>query len=41
VRVGQAVVVANQPHYAGRPLFQPGAQVRLGIESSQLRLLAG
>ena len=39
VRVGQAVVVANQPHHAGRSLFAPGAEVRLGIASDQVRLL--
>jgi len=39
VRVGEALIVANQPHYAGRALFQPGEGVRLGIDSSQLRLL--
>jgi iron(III) transport system ATP-binding protein len=40
VRVGECVIVANQPHYAGRSLFQTGDAVRLGIDSSQLRLLA-
>ncbi|MFO1245080.1 MAG: ABC transporter ATP-binding protein [Ramlibacter sp.] len=39
VRVGEAVIVANQPHYSGLSLFQPGADVRLGIESSQVRFL--
>lgn len=39
VKVGEALIVANQRHYAGRSLFQPGEEVRLGIESSQLRLL--
>jgi iron(III) transport system ATP-binding protein len=37
VRVGDAVIVANQPHYSGLALFQPGAQVRLGVESTQVR----
>lgn len=41
VRCGEAVVVANQPHYAGRALFAPGEAVRLGIASSQVRLLTG
>ncbi len=40
VRVGEAVVVANQPHFAGLSLFPPGAEVRLGIESTQVRFLA-
>jgi iron(III) transport system ATP-binding protein len=39
VRVGEALIVANQPHYAGRSLFRPGEPVRLGIDASQLRLL--
>jgi iron(III) transport system ATP-binding protein len=39
VRVGEAVVTANQAHYCGLSLFQPGAQVRLGIESTQVRFL--
>jgi iron(III) transport system ATP-binding protein len=41
VRVGETVVVANQPHYSGLSLFQPGAEVRLGIESTQVRFLTG
>jgi len=39
VRVGEAVIVANQPHYSGLSLFQPGAEVRLGVESTQVRFL--
>jgi iron(III) transport system ATP-binding protein len=39
VRVGEAVVIANQPRYSGLPLFQPGTEVRLGIESTQVRFL--
>ena len=39
VRVGDAFIVANQPHYSGLALFQPGAQVRLGVESTQVRFL--
>ncbi len=39
VRVGESVVVANQPHYSGLSLFQPGAEVRLGVESTQVRFL--
>jgi len=41
VRVGEAMIVANQPHYSGLSLFPPGAEVRLGIEATQARLLAG
>lgn len=41
VRVGEAIIVANQAHYSGLSLFPPGAEVRLGIESTQARLLAG
>ena len=39
VRVGDMVVVANQPHYSGLSLFPTGADVRLGIESTQVRFL--
>ncbi len=39
VRVGEAVIVANQPHYSGLSLFPPGADVRLGIEATQVRFL--
>lgn len=39
VRVGEKLIVANQAHYAGLSLFQPGAEVRLGIEATQLRYL--
>ena len=39
VRVGDAMIVANQPHYAGIALFPPGAEVRLGIESTLVRFL--
>jgi iron(III) transport system ATP-binding protein len=41
VRVGEVVIVANQPHYSGLALFPPGAEVQLGIEATQARLLAG
>ena len=40
VRVGEVALVTDQPHYAGLPMFPPGAQVQLGIEPSQLRFLA-
>ncbi|MBO9680855.1 MAG: ABC transporter ATP-binding protein [Acidovorax sp.] len=39
VRVGEVAMVADQPHYAGLAMFEPGAQVRLGIEPTQLRYL--
>jgi iron(III) transport system ATP-binding protein len=39
--VGEVVIVANQPHYSGLALFPPGAEVQLGIEATQARLLAG
>ncbi len=39
VRVGDNVLVANQPHSAGLWLFQPGADVRLGVECTQVRFL--
>ena len=37
--VGEAVLVANQPHFAGLALFMPGSEVRLGLECTQMRLL--
>ena len=40
VRVGEAALVSDQPHYAGLSMFPPGAQVRLGIEPTQVRFLA-
>ena len=39
VRVGETVIVANQPHYSGLSLFPPGADVRLGVEATQVRFL--
>ena len=39
VRVGDQVLVANQPHHAGLALFHPGADVRLGVECTQARFL--
>ena len=39
VRVGEVALVTDQPHYAGIAMFPPGAQVRLGIEPTQLRYL--
>ena len=40
VRVGEVAMVADQPHYCGLELFRPGAQVRLGIEPTQVRFLS-
>jgi iron(III) transport system ATP-binding protein len=39
VRTGDAVLIADQPHYAGVPLFATGARVCLGIEPGQVRYL--
>lgn len=40
VRVGEVVLVANQPHRAGLSPLRPGDEVRLGIEPAQLRFLS-
>ena len=40
LRVGQAVVVADQAHYAGHPVLASGAFVRLGIAPAQVRFLS-
>ncbi|QLA82538.1 ABC transporter ATP-binding protein [Acidovorax sp. JMULE5] len=40
VRVGEAEIVADQPHYSGLQMFKAGEQVRLGIEPSQVRFLS-
>jgi iron(III) transport system ATP-binding protein len=39
VRVGEVAMVADQAHYAGLSMFAPGAQVRLGIDPTQVRFL--
>lgn len=39
VRVGDVAMLADQSHFAGLTLFQPGAEVRLGIEPNQVRFL--
>ena len=39
VRAGEVALITDQPHYAGVPLFPTGAQVRLGIEPTQVRFL--
>ena len=38
-RVGEVAMVADQAHYAGLSMFAPGAQVRLGIDPTQVRFL--
>ncbi len=40
VRVGEVAMMADQPHYAGLQMYQPGAAVRLGIEPTQVRFLS-
>lgn len=40
VRVGELAMLADQTHFSGRPLFAPGAAVKLGIEPNQVRFLA-
>ena len=40
VRAGKLALITDQPHYAGLPMFAPGAPVRLGIEPGQLRILS-
>lgn len=40
LRVGEVLLVANQPHHAGLTLFPAGTQVRLGLDLTQARLLA-
>ena len=39
VRVGEVAMVADQAHYSGLAMFPPGAEVRLGIEPTQVRFL--
>jgi iron(III) transport system ATP-binding protein len=39
VRVGEVGMVADQPHYCGLSMFPLGAEVRLGIEPTQVRFL--
>ena len=39
VRAGETLIVANQAHFSGLSLFPPGAEVRLGIEPTQVRFL--
>ncbi len=37
VRVGQAVLISDQPHFAGQRRFEAGSPVRLSVPQSQLR----
>ena len=39
VRVGEAALAVDQPHYAGNGMLAPGTQVRLGLDPGQLRFL--
>ncbi|WP_019143263.1 ABC transporter ATP-binding protein [Noviherbaspirillum massiliense] len=39
VRVGEAVITADQSHFSGTTSFAPSASVRLGIDTSQIRYL--
>jgi iron(III) transport system ATP-binding protein len=39
LRVGQAIVVADEVHYAGAPVLAPGTVVQLGIDPAQVRFL--
>ncbi|MEO7242509.1 MAG: ABC transporter ATP-binding protein [Variovorax sp.] len=41
MRVGSVQVVADEMHCVGAAVLQPGAKVRLGIDPSQVRVLAG
>ncbi|WP_225784414.1 ABC transporter ATP-binding protein [Xenophilus sp. Marseille-Q4582] len=40
LRVGEATVVADQPHYAGHPVLATGTPVRVGIAPAQVRFLS-
>ncbi len=39
VRVGNAIVVADQPHLHGTPSFAIGTPVRLGVAAAEIRLI--
>jgi iron(III) transport system ATP-binding protein len=39
VKVGQAELTADQPHYTADPGFAPGATVRVGINPAQVKVL--
>jgi len=39
VRIGQAELTADQPHYTADPGFAPGATVRVGFNPAQAKLL--
>ncbi|MDM0088848.1 MULTISPECIES: ABC transporter ATP-binding protein [unclassified Variovorax] len=40
MRVGRVSLVADEVHYAGEPVLQPGTAVRLGIDPAQVRFLS-
>ena len=40
MRVGTVSMVADEVHYAGEPVLQPGVAVRLGIDPKQVRFLS-
>ncbi len=39
VKVGTAELIVDQPHYIGEPGFPPGAKVKVGINSAQVKVL--
>jgi iron(III) transport system ATP-binding protein len=39
IRVRDAVVLADQPHFRGSPRLEQGTQVRVTVPSGELRLL--
>lgn len=39
VRIGNQLISAHQPHYAGNGLYPAGASVSVGLEPAQIRLL--
>ena len=39
VQVGANRLTADTPHLSGTPIFAPGAQVQVGIDPAELRLL--
>jgi iron(III) transport system ATP-binding protein len=39
VKVGTGNLVVDQPHYMGEPGFAPGARVKVGINSAQVKVL--
>jgi iron(III) transport system ATP-binding protein len=39
VRVGEAIVTADQAHFSGMAPFAPAAAVQLGVDATQIRYL--